>query len=407
MRLKSFMAGSMREAMQQVKEELGEDAIIVTTRELSGGRVRLTAAIEQDARHGIDLPEFDLDDDEAEGNNEDSDTDIPWPPEDDVKPIADTEKVESATFHYAWRPPPIEDSPLGIDDDQSDEDDPLSQWLFNTEGLGKEGQEKPAQKTVYRTTQDDIVEHVTDAMIRHRFPSALNDKIIAASTMNPQDTLKATLAAALGEVFEFDHLPQKPTPKPIILVGPPGAGKTLNTAKLATRAVQAGMTPTVISTDIVRAGGLEMLGAFLDILDLPLHAAHSAAELKDLITEHKGADQILIDTGGLSPFDPHEMKELARLLRITDMNSVLVLPGGGDAEESGEMALTFELLGVKKILPTRLDFARRLGGVMSAADRGGLAFAGASHTHRIPDGILDITPEIFADLLMPGSPFSE
>ena len=47
MRLKSFYAKTVTEAMQMVREMLGEDAIIVATREEKGGKaVCVTAAIE-------------------------------------------------------------------------------------------------------------------------------------------------------------------------------------------------------------------------------------------------------------------------------------------------------------------------------------------------------------------------
>jgi flagellar biosynthesis GTPase FlhF len=49
MRLKSFQAKSMSEAMRQIKETLGDDAIIVSTKEEAGGWVRVTAAVEQAA----------------------------------------------------------------------------------------------------------------------------------------------------------------------------------------------------------------------------------------------------------------------------------------------------------------------------------------------------------------------
>ena len=369
----------MREAMNQVKQELGEDAIIVTTREVGGGKIRITAAIEQENRYGIDLPEF-----EFEASDDDDDTD-----QADDQPTSEDIQIQNIASNYAWRPPAIED-------ETDEEDDYLSQWLEDTE----ENLEVPMPAP---SAQDEIVENVTDALIRHRCPSYVSEKIIAAVTLSDKDNMRDALAEAIETLYDFTPLPTGKHNKPIILVGPPGAGKTLNTAKLATRAVQNGIKPVVITTDIVRAGGLEMLSTFLDILDLPLYDVANPAELKSLIEEHKDADQILIDTGGLNPFDPHEMKDLAKLLRVADMESVLVLPGGGDAEESGEMALTFELLGVKRIYPTRLDFARRLGGVMAAADRGGLSFAGASHTHRIPDGVLDLTPKVLADLLMPGS----
>src|SRR5688572_20690401 len=49
MRLKSFTARTMTEAMKMVREALGDEAIIIATREEQGGKsVRVTAAVEKD-----------------------------------------------------------------------------------------------------------------------------------------------------------------------------------------------------------------------------------------------------------------------------------------------------------------------------------------------------------------------
>ena len=175
-------------------------------------------------------------------------------------------------------------------------------------------------------------------------------------------------------------------------------------AKLAARAVLDDENPVVITTDIARAGGVEQLSAFLNILNVPLHQAEDAKGLKAILGKvHKGAP-VIIDTGGLNPFDPQEMKFLAKLLSVAEMEPTLVLPAGIDAEESAEMAMTFEVLGVHRLMPTRLDFARRLGGLLSAADRAGLSFTEGSHTPQVANGILKLTPEAMTNLLMPHSP---
>src|ERR1700744_2513166 len=47
MGLKSYIAPSMAEAMQLIRRELGDDAIIVSTQRAAGGKgVRITAALE-------------------------------------------------------------------------------------------------------------------------------------------------------------------------------------------------------------------------------------------------------------------------------------------------------------------------------------------------------------------------
>jgi flagellar biosynthesis protein FlhF len=308
MRLKSFHAKNMSEAMRQVRDTLGDDAIIVTSREEPSGWVKITAAVEQQ------------------------------------------------------NPPP------------SQEDD------FDA---------------------DTLIETITEVMLKHRVPANVSDRIISIAMTLPEKEPKKMLAQALQKTFTFTGGASK---KPIVLVGPPGAGKTLMAAKLAARAVMNGQKPVVITTDIARAGGIEQLSAFLNILSLPLQQAEDAKELKAVLTRNPKGAQVIIDTGGLNPFDPQEMKSLAKLLGVAEMEPSLVLPAGIDTEESAEIAMTFEILGVKRLMPTRLDFARHLGGLLSAADRAGFAFTEGSHTPQVAQGILPLAPETLAGLLMPHSP---
>lgn len=245
---------------------------------------------------------------------------------------------------------------------------------------------------------EDGAEAITEALLKHRVPAAVSDKIISAALAHSAKNTHELLALALQKTFTFAPLPAS---KPLVLVGPPGAGKTLTTAKLAARLVMKGLKPTVITSDIARAGGIEQLSAFLDILGVPLGQAHDAKELKaHLVAAPKGT-HVIVDTGGLNPFDPQEMKDLAKLLHTMETTPALVLPAGMDAEESAEMAMTFSVLGAKHLIPTRLDFARRIGGLLTAADRAGLTFAEGSHTPQVADGLLPLTAATLADFIIP------
>lgn len=276
-----------------------------------------------------------------------------------------------------------------------------SGWVKITAAVEQQESPPAPEKEESGFDADMIIEMITDTMLRHRVPSGVSEKIIAVAMTSAAANPKKTLGLALQKVFSFREDAKKS--KPIILVGPPGAGKTLMAAKLAARAVLQDKATSVITTDIARAGGVEQLSAFLDILSLPLLQAENAKDLKAVLADIRKSDQIIIDTGGLNPFDPQEMKSLAKLLAVADMEPALVLPAGTDAEESAEIAMTFEVLGVKRFIPTRLDFSRHLGGILSAADRAKLFFTEGSHTPQVADGILALTPETLAGLLMPHS----
>lgn len=79
------------------------------------------------------------------------------------------------------------------------------------------------------------------------------------------------LETALAKAIPFGSLPFGKAP--LLLVGPPGAGKTLTVARLATRLVMAGDPPMVITADGKRAGATEQLAAFTRLLGISLIVA--------------------------------------------------------------------------------------------------------------------------------------
>ncbi len=338
MRLKSFYAKTVTEAMQMVRETLGEDAIIVATREERGGKtVRVTAAVEHADRY-------------------------------------EDEEI-------APRRAPAFEPGVAMPD------------------------EKPDSWNQYQEEDDNdenaVVEQLTDVMLRHAVPEDITDQVISCATVLGLPRADASLTAALEHLFAFKPLPQKPTKTVHMLVGPPGAGKTLATAKLAARAVLNGHRPAVISTDTIRAGGIEQLSAFTKLMRIELQKANTPKDLRTALEAIRGADHIFVDTAGLNPFDPNEMKELARFIAAGDIEPVLVMPSAYDADESGEIARIYATLGVRSILPTRLDIARRLGGLLSAAHHGTLIFSDASNTPKVADGLISLSPQRLTNLLLP------
>ncbi|NBX65974.1 MAG: GTPase [Proteobacteria bacterium] len=334
MRLKSFYAKTMTEAMQMIREALGEDAIIVATREENGGRsVRVTAAIDR------------MDDGPA--------------------------------FEIAPKPRTARRPSAGIPQDY-------------------------LQYDLEEDAEDAINEVLTDTLLRHGFPSDISDNVLSTATLMGMPDPQSALRAALEQTFSFAPLPLK-SHKALMLIGAPGAGKTLATAKLAARAVMAGRKAAVISTDTIRAGGVEQLEAFTKLLQIQLKKSRNAKELRAHLETTRDCDMVLIDTGGCNPFDVDDMRGLAGLMDSGAVEPVMVMAAGGDAEESAEMARCFAVLGVQRLLPTRLDIARRMGGLFAAASRSGIAFSEASNTPMVADGIVTLSAQSLSNLLLPPS----
>lgn len=326
----------MTEAMQMVRSALGEDAIIVATREENGGKsVRVTAAVEKrDAPEGA-----------------------------------------------ARRAPHFEIGSAAAAGIVAGEDD----WLQYDEedALGA------------------VSEKLTDVMLRHGMTDEITDQVVSCAAVLGQEQPDIALTAALEHLFSFRPLSQKPAGTACMMVGPPGAGKTLAVAKLAARSVLAGESVAVVTTDVVRAGGAEQLSSLTRLMNLTLVKASGPKQLHAVMERIGAAKRIFIDTPGLNPFSPEDMRLLARYAAAGDIEPVLVMPAGLDPDESGEIARIYAAVGARCMMPVRLDLARRLGGILAAAHHGGLIFAESSATPKIADGLEPLTPRRLARILMP------
>jgi flagellar biosynthesis protein FlhF len=208
------------------------------------------------------------------------------------------------------------------------------------------------------------------------------------------------LEDALGRTLPFGALPLQAGTRPLLLTGPPGAGKTLTTARLATRLVMAGTPPMVLTADGRRAGATEQLAAFTRLLGINLTVACHPVTLGRALTRRPPGAPALIDTFGCDPFDPAQVEELRALTTTAAADVALVLPAGLDPSEAADLAVAYAEAGASLLVVTRLDLARRLGGVLAAAAAARLALTEAGIGPGAADGLIPLTPAILANRLM-------
>ncbi|KAA0592383.1 flagellar biosynthesis protein FlhF [Azospirillum lipoferum] len=263
-------------------------------------------------------------------------------------------------------------------------------------GRGSKAPPKPVEPEI------DVGEVVADALQRHGVPAALAEQLIdAASGLDTEDP-RLALGSALDSFFTFNPLPDGRAPvKPLALVGPPGSGKTLVAAKLAARAVFKKCSVGVITTDTVRAGGVDQLAAFTRLMKLKLATVEDPDALAGAFEVHRRTDLVLVDTAGRNPFDADDMQDLRAMLSAGEVEPVLVLPAGLDAMEAADMALAFKAVGVRRMLVTRLDMTRRLGSVLAIAARARLSFCDASISSKVAEGLTALNPLALARMMIP------
>jgi flagellar biosynthesis protein FlhF len=316
MRLKTFNARTMTEAMKMVRDHLGEDAIIVSTQRGEGGKgVRLTAALD-----GAD-PEFD-------GTPE----------------------------------PALTASPL---------------------------------------KRRDTIEYLSEALSRHGVPPTLAERMLrSATTLNIDDPILA-LAGALDDVYSFQPINDAKPQRPIVLIGPPGQGKTLTAAKIAARAALSRRPICLITTDTERAGGYEQLQVFARVLKAEVTRVDTSQHLKEVLAGNRKDILTVVDTAGRNPFSPEDMAIVRPFVQAAQGDVCLVLAAGADPLETAEIARAFAEAGATRLILTRLDLARRLGSLLVGAEAGRLKLADASLTSAVVEGLNPLNPVALARLLLP------
>jgi flagellar biosynthesis protein FlhF len=132
-------------------------------------------------------------------------------------------------------------------------------------------------------------------------------------------------------------------------------------------------------------------------------ASHPVTLARALAQRTAGAP-VLIDAPGIDPFDPPQREQIAALAATADAAMVLVLPAGLDANEAADQAEAFAGTGARMLVATRLDMARRLGGVLSAAAAGKLVLVEAGIGPGAADGLVPMTPALLAARLTGTAP---
>lgn len=260
-------------------------------------------------------------------------------------------------------------------------------------------------------SHDDIRFELQNILRFHNLPEILVAKLlqklntsdieeIMRGKRSLEDSIRPSLERLLSRNFVFEPLRFSSVDMRLMLIGTAGIGKTLTIAKLATKLAMDKQSLAVITTDNSRAGGIEQLQAFTSILGVDLQIANDREELESILKSLPARTRVLIDTAGCSPYNNNEFLELKSIATIAGIEPILVLPAGGDSLEAIDMLEVFSELPIKRILATRVDAARRYGGILSAACVHGLSFCNISRTSSVMDSIQSLEPSILAQMLL-------
>ena len=208
-----------------------------------------------------------------------------------------------------------------------------------------------------------------------------------ASVLQARETVRKSVSRALRALSSDADLIDRGGV--FALVGPTGVGKTTTTAKIAARCVvrHGADKVALITTDGYRIGAQEQLRIYGRILGVPVFTVRDASDLRQTIAELRGRHMILIDTAGVGQRDEAVARQAAMLSGAGDVHRLLLLntTSGGDTLE--EVVRAWRGSGLAGCVLTKVDEAASLAPALGVAIEHDLQVCYVTNGQRVPEDI--------------------
>ncbi len=205
-----------------------------------------------------------------------------------------------------------------------------------------------------------------------------------------------------------ESMPSAPVKKAMMLVGPTGVGKTTSIAKLAARysyLMEKNYKVGLIVLDTYRIGAVEQLMQYARMMKLGIETVVDPPEFASALRSLHYCDFILIDTMGSSPYDKEKIEKIYECLQAEselNIDVVLVMPSSIKFEDLKATYENFSTLGVDTMMFTKLDETRGFGNIFSLAYETGKPISYFSVGQEVPEDLVVASSDFLIDCLLNG-----
>lgn len=386
MRIKTFYAKTMSEALREIKGHLGPDALLLSTKEVprrsgiwgTSSGFEVVAAVDD----GESLDEFSsrLESGNAGGPS--------------AHPARASAEMPVQTMTYS----PVE---LLRKSARMQKRPALSPQ----DGLNRCCQaerDNPFRDRAGLSLYQDLVNSGVEASLAGELLLDAMDGLTSAQRRSRtalKNSISRTALNAVGDSSARDGLPGK---KVVVVVGPTGVGKTTSIAKLAARlALQKKKKVILMTLDSYRIGAVEQLRSYAGLMGVPFRFIEQVDHLPRVIQENSQRDYVLIDTAGHGPRDLQQMDRLAGFLNQSEfIERHLVLSSATKSSDMRAAMDRFEICHPDHLLFTKLDETSTPGPILNELVRTQKSFSYYTDGQRVPDDLHTVSRDRIIDIVL-------
>lgn len=408
MKVKRFFAQSMAEALKQVREQMGPDAVILSNRRVDGG-VEIVTALDYDenmarqrlgdrareATNGSKLAEMQAEQhrrlEQELGRSRDRIREV-------------REKRASLGAGYAGATGLLDDAALELEPEAVAYRGPASSAAQASGSYSDELAQMRAEISSLRDlmgAQNPKVEPASPASnaVQQRLSERLQEFGLGLALANSlsrrhkggrlEDGWKLSLKMlATGiKTARQEWLDEGGV---YALVGPTGSGKTTTIGKLAARHVlrHGADSLALVTTDRYRVAAHEQLFVFGRILNVPVRVVDESHSLDDILDELSDRHLVLIDTAGLTSTDKGYQQQLSELARSHHrIRTHLVVSATSQPRIMKSVLHCYKMANLAGCVMTKIDEALTLGESLGFVMESGLPVAYYTDGQKIPEDL--------------------
>ncbi|MFC7320463.1 flagellar biosynthesis protein FlhF [Halobacillus campisalis] len=348
MKVKKFQAPTMPEAMKKVKKSLGQDAVILNSKEIKvGGFLGMFKKRNIEVIAAVDPVQ-------------------PLPSDSKRKPAIDIKKKEVPAYN----------------------DSEVMRELKQLKTMIQ--QQSVNELTILDKLAAHLISQEIDSQIVDDLVSILKDEDLQETEGMDASRIELNIK----HYFE-NKVANLPIGSPafvkkyVHLVGPTGVGKTTTLAKLAADAVlNRNQKVAFITTDTYRIAAIDQLRTYAKLLNIPLEVAYNLEDYMGAREKFASYDLVLIDTAGRNFREAHYVQELERILQFNeDTETYLVLSLASKYEDMKEIFLQFNKIPIHQFIFTKKDETAKLGAALSLSINNQIGIAYVTYGQDVPDDI--------------------